>query len=200
MSSTSNTTNEWRSLRELLEKHSPAVLATAIERHGVFVYDRYNRIVKASPESNNKNSQAKALDLIADWQTELNDPNPTYSWDHPRFELEDHPTQHFGWPEGQLPNFNPSEKLKSLQSSDSPKKTWTKDEWIMTAQDEALKILKTERQKGVEPKLDAITNEVRNALQLLGVKTIRGELEAENIKRMALAGKWWTKNKKRSTF
>jgi hypothetical protein len=114
--------NEWRSLCELLEQNSPAVIASAIERHGVFVYDRYNRVVKASPESKDDYSQAKALDLIADWQTELNDPNPTYSWDHPRFELEDHPTQHFGWPEGQLPNFNPSEKLKSLQSSDSPKK------------------------------------------------------------------------------
>ena len=200
MPSTSNTTNEWRSLRELLEKHSPAVVATAIERHGVFVYDRYKRIVKAFPESNNKYSQAKALDLIARWQAELSDPGPTYSWDHPRFDLEDHPTQHFGWLEEQLPNFNPTEKLKSPQSSDSPKTTFTKDEWIKTAQDEALKILKTERQKGVEPKLDAITNEVRDALQLLGVKTIRGELKAENIKRMALAGEWWTKNKKRSTF
>ena len=75
--------NEWRSLRELLEQNSPAVIASAIERHGVFVYDRYNRVVKASPESKDDYSQAKALDLIADWQAELSDPGPTYSWGGP---------------------------------------------------------------------------------------------------------------------
>jgi len=148
MSSTSNTTNEWRSLRELLEKHSTAVLATAIERYGVFVYDRYNRIVRASPESNDEYSQAKALDLIADWQAELNDPGPSYSWDHPRFELEDHPTQQFGWPEGQLPNFSAQVKTLNTQNLNTPKTIWTKNDWIEVAQKEALVILKNERRKG----------------------------------------------------
>ena len=197
MSSTSNTTNEWRSLRELLDKHSPAVVATAIERHGVFVYDRYKRIVKAFPESNNKYSQAKALDLIAEWQTELDDPDPTYSWDHPRFELEDHPTQHFGWPEGQLPNFSAQAKTVSPQNLNTPKTISTKDEWIEVAQQEALVILKIERVKGVDPKQNALAKDVMKVLANMGVRTSRGDITWENIKREALAGDWWRKTRLR---
>ena len=197
MSSTSNTSNEWRSLRELLEKHSPAVLATAIERHGVFVYDRYKRIVKAFPESNNKYSQAKALDLIAEWQTELDDPDPTYSWDHPRFELEDHPTQRFGWPEGQLPNFVTQAKTVNQQNLKTPKTIWTKDEWIKEAQQEALVILKNERMKGVDPKQNALAKDVMKVLAKMGVRTSRGDITWENVKREALAGDWWRKTRLR---
>jgi|LauGreDrversion4_1035100.scaffolds.fasta_scaffold166604_2 hypothetical protein len=198
MSSTSNT-NEWRSLRELLEKHSPAVLATAIERHGVFVSDRYNRIVKASPESNDEYSQAKALDLIADWQAELNDPDPTYSWDHPRFEFEDHPTQYFGWPERQLPNFSAQASTLNTQNLNTPKTIWTKDEWIKVAQQEALVILKNERMKGVEPKQDALAKDVAKTLSSMGVRTSRGDITWENVKREALAGDWWRKTRQRPT-
>ena len=197
MSSTSNTTNEWRSLRELLDKHSPAVVATAIERHGVFVYDRYKRIVKAFPESNNKYSQAKALDLIAEWQTELDDPDPTYSWDHPRFELEDHPTQRFGWPEGQLPNFVTQAKTVNQQNLKTPKTIWTKYEWINVAQQEALVILKNERIKGVDPKQNALAKDVMKVLAKMGVRTSRGDITWENVKREALAGDWWRKTRLR---
>jgi hypothetical protein len=197
MSSTSNTTNEWCSLRELLEKHSPADVATAIERHGVFVFDRFNRIVKASPESNDQYSQAKALDLIADWQAELNDPDPTYSWDHPRFELEGHPTQHFGWPEGQLPNFSTQAKAVNLLNLNTPKKIWTKDDWIAVAKQEAQTILNKERMQGVEPKQDALAKDVAKTLGKLGVRTTRGDITWENVKREALAGDWWRKTRQR---
>ena len=200
MSSTSNSTNEWRSLRELLEKHSPAALATAIERHGVFVSDQYNRIVKASPESNNEYSQAKALDLIADWQAELNNPNPTYSWDHPRFEFEDHPTQYFGWPERQLPNFSAQAKTLNTQNLNTPKTIWTTDEWIKVAQQEALVILKNERMKGVETKQDALAKDVAKTLSSMGVRTSRGDITWENVRREALAGDWWGKTRQRPTF
>jgi len=197
MSSTSNTTNEWRSLRELLKKHSPAVLATAIERHGVFVFDRFKRTVKASPEPNDKYSQAKALDLIADWQAELNDPDPTYSWDHPRFELEDHPTQHFGWPEGQLPDLSAQAKTVNTQNLNTPKTIWTKDEWIDAAQQEAQVILNKERIKGLDPKQDALAKEVAKTLSITGVRTSRGDITWENVKREALAGDWWRKTRLR---
>jgi hypothetical protein len=184
--------NEWRSLRELLEQNSPAVIASAIERHGVFVYDRYNRVVKASPESNDNYSQAKALDLIADWQAELSDPSPTYSWEHPRFELEDHPTQRFGWPAGELPNFIAQIKAVNPQNLNTPKKMW-----IKVAQQEALVILSEERKKGIEPKQDALAKEVAKTLSSMGVRTSRGDITWENIKREALAGEWWRKTRQR---
>jgi len=192
--------NEWRSLRELLEQNSPAVIASAIERHGVFVYDRYNRVVKASPESNDNYSQAKALDLIADWQAELSDPSPTYSWEHPRFELEDHPTQRFGWPAGELPNFSAQVNVVNPQNQNTPKKIWKMDEWIKVAQQEALVILSEERKKGIEPKQDALAKEVAKTLSSMGVSTSRGGITWENVKREALAGEWWRKTRQRPTI
>lgn len=188
MPSTSNTLIKWCSLRELLEKHSPAVIATAIERHGVFVFDRYNRIVKASCESNDAYSQAKALDLVADWQAELNDPSPTYSWNHPRFELEDHPTLRFGWSERELPNFS---GYANAVNTNTVKATWTKDEWVKEAQQEASIILKNERKRGIDPKQDALAKAVMQALADKGVHSVRGSITWENIKREALAGDWW---------
>jgi len=188
--------NEWRSLRELLEKHLPAVIATAIERHGVFVCDRYNRIVKASTESNDEYSQAKALDLIADWQAELNDPDPTYSWDHPRFEFEDHPTQRFGWLNKNLPKFNSSESDTASKTPQTPKTTWSKREWVQEAQDEALIIYKEHQQKNVITKQETLARDVAKVLRDKGVRTIRGEITSENIMREALAGDWWGKHHK----
>ena len=110
--------DQWHSLRSLLENHSPADIATAIEKYGVCVYDRFNRVVTASNEIADEYSQANALNLVADWQAELNDPGPSYSWDHQRYDIETHPTERFGWPDNKLPNFNvptKSEKPKNSQ-------------------------------------------------------------------------------------
>jgi hypothetical protein len=197
MSSTSNSPNEWRALRELLEKHSPADVATAIERHGIFVSDRYNRIVKASLESNDDYSQAKALDLVAAWQAELNDPGPEFSWNHERYDFDTHPTQRFGWPNKNLPKFNSSEKVTTSKPPRTPKTTWSKQEWVQEAQDEALTIYKLQQQKNAQPKQETLARDVAKVLRDRGVRTIRGEITSENVKREALAGEWWGKHHKR---
>lgn len=197
MATTSLPTNKWCALRELLEKHSPADVASAIERHGIFVFDRYNRIVKASLESNDEYSQAKALDLVADWQAELNDPGPVFSWNHERYEFDTHPTQHFGWLESQLPNFNAHPRTVNPQNTNTPKTTWTKAEWVQEAQDAALAIYKNQQQKNVQPKQETLAKDVAKVLRDKGVRTIRGEITSENIKREALAGEWWGKHHKR---
>ena len=57
-----------------------------------------------------------------------------------------------------------------------------------------------ERRKGVEPKQDALAKDVQDALESLGVKTARGPITWENIKRMALAGNWWRETHKRKVF
>ena len=197
MSSTSNSPNEWRALRELLEKHSPADIATAIERHGVFVSDRYGRIVKASSESNDEYSQARALDLVADWQAELNDPGPEFSWNHERFDFDTHPTQRFGWNHANLPKFNAPEKDITSKTPHTPKTTWSKQEWVQEAQDAALAIYKNQHQKNVRLKQETLARDVAKVLRDRGVRTIRGAITSENIKREALAGEWWTKHHKR---
>jgi len=57
-----------------------------------------------------------------------------------------------------------------------------------------------ERRKGVEPKQDALAKDVKDVLDSLGVKTARGPITWENIKRMALAGDWWRATRKRNVF
>ena len=192
--------DQWHSLRSLLEKYSPADIATAIEKYGVCVYDRFNRVVTASNEIADEYSQANALNLVADWQAELNDPGPSYSWDHQRYDLETHPTERFGWPDNKLPNFNVPTKSEKPKNSQVTKSTWTSSEWIQAAQTEATRILNDERRKGVEPKQDALAKDEKDALESLGVKTARGPITWENIKRMALAGNWWRETHKRKVF
>ena len=192
--------DQWHSLRSLLEKYSPADIATAIEKYGVCVYDRFNRVVTASNEIADEYSQANALNLVADWQAELNYPGPSYSWDHQRYDLETHPTERFGWPDNKLPNFNVPTKSEKPKNSQVTKSTWTSSEWIQAAQTEATRILNDERRKGVEPKQDALAKDVQDALESLGVKTARGPITWENIKRMALAGNWWRETHKRRVF
>jgi hypothetical protein len=192
--------DQWHSLRSLLEKHSPADIATAIEKYGVCVYDRFNRVVTASDEIAGEYSQAKALNLVADWQAELSDPGPSYSWDHKRYELEAHPTERFGWPDNKLPNFNVPIKSEKPKNSQVTKSTWTSSEWIQAAQTEATKILIDERRKGVEPKQDVLAKDVKDVLDSLGIKTARGPITWKNIRRMALAGNWWRETRKRQVF
>lgn len=197
MASTSQTPNEWRALRELLEKHSPADVATAIERHGIFVSDRYNRIVKASLESNDEYSQAKALALVAAWQAELNDPGPEFSWDHERYDFDTHPTQRFGWYHANLPKFNAPEKDTTSETPRTPKTTWSKQDWVQEAQDVALAIYKNQQQKNMQPKQETLARDVAKVLRDRGVRTIRGAITSGNIQREALAGEWWAKHHKR---
>ena len=187
----------WHSLHTLLEKHSPAVIATAIEQHGVWVHDRFNRVVKASAESNNEYSQGKALNLVADWQSELNDPGPTYSWNTEMYECQPQPGQLFGWPLSLLPNFDGT---PASTSSTSIARFSAKDKWIAVAQKEAERILAVERENGIEPKQDHLAREVALALASSGIKTIRGAITAENVKREALAGKFWQSTRPRPSF
>jgi hypothetical protein len=178
---------KWHSLRNLLEKYPPALLASAIESHGIWVFDRYNRIVEASAESLDDYSKNAALDLVSNWAAELNAPGPTYSWDHERFELESHPTQKFGWPEQFLPSLSET----AATSIDEGPSTSLKEQWVKLAKLKAAETLKRERDSGHDPKQDAVAREVAIALAASGIRTARGAINAENIKREALAGTFW---------
>lgn len=95
----------WTSLLLCVETYKAKVLATAIEQHGIFVYDRFSRRVAATDgPSSDLNSKSHALDLIALVAEEERDPGPILSWDHERWEFEEHPLQRFGWPMGSHPD------------------------------------------------------------------------------------------------
>ncbi len=96
----------WISLLQCVRSYKANVLASAIELHGIFVYDRFNRRVPATDApSSDSYSKNHALDLIASVANEERDPGPTPSWEHERWSFEDHPLQRFGWPAESLPHF-----------------------------------------------------------------------------------------------
>ena len=178
---------KWHSLLSLLEKYSPALLASAIELQGIWVFDRYSRVVKASAESQDEYSQTAALDLVANWAAELNEPGPKYSWDHERYEVEPHPTQKFGWPERLTPRLLEDDTTSVNESLSVPLKV----QWKTMAKLKATEILNRERDSGHDPKQDQVAREVAIALAAAGTRTARGAITAENIKRTALAGTFW---------
>ena len=95
----------WISLLLCVETYKANVLATAIEQYGLFVYDRFNRRIAATEgPSSDIYTKNYALDLIASAAEEERNPGPKPSWDHERWEFEDHPLQRFGWPNETLPD------------------------------------------------------------------------------------------------
>ena len=193
MNTTFENLEPWYSLRHLLEKHSTASIATAIEIHGIWVLDRYRRKAKASVEVKNDYSQSKALDLVADWAEEMDDPNPTYSWDHERFDLVSHPTERFGWPAHALPSFTDLKDSTLKTNSRVSQKKY----WVAAAHKEAEAVLMRERSKGHEPKQENVAKEVSRALASKGIKTKRGAISALNVQREALTGDFWQKSRPR---
>ncbi len=177
----------WHSLRILLEKHSPALLASVIELQGIWVFDRYSRIAQASVESQDDYSQTAALGLVANWAAELNEPGPKYSWDHERYEVEPHPTQKFGWPGRLLPRLSEDDTTSEIESLSVS----INEHWKTKAKSIATEILNRERDSGFDPKQELVAREVATALAASGTRTARGAISAENIKREALAGTFW---------
>lgn len=95
----------WVSLLLCVETYKARALATAIEQYGIFAYDRFNRLVVATDgPSSDSDSKNYALDLLASVAEEERNPGPIPSWEHERWELEDHPLQRFGWPKESLPD------------------------------------------------------------------------------------------------
>jgi hypothetical protein len=88
----------WYSLRLLLDFYLPGVLATAIEKHGIYRNDRHGRTIHCSLKENTEHYE-QALDLLADWQAELDDPSPEYSFDSERYDDGSHPTEQWRLPD-----------------------------------------------------------------------------------------------------
>lgn len=87
----------WYSLRELLDFYSPGVLATAIKKYGICTDDRHGLTIRCTTTDNTEKYE-QALELLADWQSELDDPGPEYSWDSDRYDDGSHPTERWYWP------------------------------------------------------------------------------------------------------
>ena len=113
---------KWFSLAEALESYKPAEVATAIERDGIWVVDRFGRKINAGDsEASDAYSRQFALDLVSARHGELQNPGPEYSWESERWDVETHPTYTFGWPAESVPIFSRSDE-------DRPEKKvpWTK--------------------------------------------------------------------------
>lgn len=107
----------WVSLLLCVETYKANVLATAIENYGIFVCDQFNRRVIANEgPSTDLDSKKYALHLIASVAEEERNPNPSPSWEHERWDFEDHPLQRFGWPEGSVPDLESLKRQGVVQA------------------------------------------------------------------------------------
>lgn len=93
------------SLRLLLDFYSPGVLVTAVEKHGIHTCDRYGREIHCTKADITEQLE-RALALLADWQAELDDPGPEYSWDSEKYYGGDHPTESWWLPDKVVKRLN----------------------------------------------------------------------------------------------
>jgi hypothetical protein len=108
----------WYSLWLVLQTYRPKVLAEAIEQHGLFVFDRFDRQIPATNGPNiDSDSLNWALDLLAEVAAVERDPAPTTLWDSDRWEIEQHPLERFGWPEEKLPDLEAIKNAAGNQQS-----------------------------------------------------------------------------------
>ena len=141
----------WYSLWLVLQTYPPKVLAKAIEQHGLFVFDRFDRQIQATDGPNiDSNSLNCALDLLAQAAAVERDPAPTTIWDSDRWEVEQHPLERFGWPEEKLPDLEAIKNAAGNQQSN--KISWTK-----RSKEEFKEELKTARTKAQAAKINGIS-------------------------------------------
>lgn len=114
----------WYPLSLLLDYYAPGDLATAIEKYGIYTNDRHGRTIHCTLKDNAEQYE-QALDLLADWQSELDDPGHVYSWDSEKYEVEAHPTEYWRLPDKVVKRLN--EIRDSLKKSLSSKEQvyWT---------------------------------------------------------------------------
>ena len=187
-------------LETLLGQHAVAALATAIERHGVWFFDQFGRLVQDVGDVDDPyRSKPKALELLAARYAEQQDPGPVNSWDAECWETETHPLGTYGWPTDAIPSFDGAdatnaapltralpEEVNEIESDGS------RPEWIPKAQMEARIFLEAQRAKGNPHTKKAVAKEVEHRLSRANVRG-RGDkaITAANIERCAFDRVWW---------
>ena len=109
----------WMSLADILLEQKPidvAPLATAIEKKGIYTWDRFGRMIMATKgDGNDSYSQMYALDLLAlvyKSYTEATEARDSGDGGEAMFGLDqfiedyDGPLVRFGWPSDECPNFS----------------------------------------------------------------------------------------------
>ncbi|MEO6308627.1 MAG: hypothetical protein ABIO96_00055 [Nitrospiraceae bacterium] len=120
--------NPWRSLADLLsQKMQVAILASAIEKDGIYTWDRFGRMIKAKKDgSDDLYSNGRALDLLAlVYRNAIDAQNAIDAGfghkamhDLDQFiEDFDSPLVRFGWPSDECPEFETYKPEHSMPKS-----------------------------------------------------------------------------------
>lgn len=159
------------SLSLLLNFYSPGVLATAIEKHGIFKNERFNRQIHCTNKENVEDYE-QALALLADRQSELNDPGPVYSWNAERYDDGSHPTEYW-WLKADV-----IEELKvlkatseTIQTSQGTTSNQAIRSWKELIQDEAEKLCLEIEAKGGKPNFRALAGVLADWAKANGITT-----------------------------
>lgn len=177
------------SLRLLLDYYLPGVLATAIEKYGVYTKDQFGRRIHCSDTKNNEQYQ-RALELLADWQSELDNPGPEYSWDSERYYGGDHPTESWWLPDKVVKQLDEIREMPA-QPVETIQERRARLGWKGVLQEEATKLV-LEAEKNGEPKWTKMSITLEKWAHKNGLKTDRGKYPlAGTIKSHVISLKDW---------
>jgi hypothetical protein len=161
----------WYPLSLLLDFYTPGDLATAIEKYGIYTNDRHGRTIHCTLKDNAEQYE-QALDLLADWQSELDDPGHVYSWDSEKYEVEAHPTEYW-WLKADV-----IEELKvlkatseTIQTSQATTSNQAIRSWKELIQDEAEKLCLEIEAKGGKPNFRALAGVLADWAKANGITT-----------------------------
>ena len=142
-------------LGDLLENTdlTETVLATAIERHGVSVWDKFNRFFRADEAG--KERALRLLFLRTEWRKNAHE---LYEQDPLQVDETDNPYFHFGWLAAKCPNFEALKMAVNRGGGLEPKK----DRTIRLR-----KLIAEERSKGTKAFNKVVATNERISVSLL---------------------------------
>lgn len=121
--------NGWHCLLLLIDYYPVWLLATAIDKAGIYVIDQYGGISPATDDDKaDMYSKSNALKLLSDVYAEQQNPSEQFSWNAERWDTETHPLSLFGWPSTHLPDFKNFASSQNPQPESSSK--WRQREFV----------------------------------------------------------------------
>lgn len=195
----------WISISRLIYQDKPIeipVLAEAIDNHNVQTFDDTGRRILATDgDESDYLSKAWAKKHLSIRHNLKIDPIPDdelYAF-HEKLQICGDPLDNFGWPRSDLPDFtqiNPHVTNNNTHPRNSAPAKSNLNSWIEHARQIALKYIKRHIEQDLHPTQDDVSNHVAEELRKQKIHGPQGPVSSQHVKRQAIQGDWWQKNKR----